>query len=166
MIKILLLALGVSCVVLVGCSKESDQSLDELVKFCWTKYGEESNGLMDDPKCSNWAVIGRLSEVGNNRKCGYPDLYHGERNLNNLSKLKKADRQYAELVLSCTEKYLKYAAPDHIVPNGYEERSLPQVLEKLKLDHKCNIPAVRERIDLVMLGRRGDLIGDEGICRP
>ena len=163
--KILLLIVVFSC-CLIGCSKDHDQSLDELVKFCWTKYGEESEGLMEDPKCSNWAVIGRLAEVGNNRKCGYPDLYHGERNLNNLSKLNKKDRQYAELVLNCTKQYLKYAEPDHIVPNGYEERSLPQVLAKLKLDHKCNIPAVKERIDLIMLGRRGNLIGDEGICRP
>ena len=162
--KILLLMISLSC--LVGCSKDRDQSLDELVKFCWTKHGEDGNGLMDDPKCSNMAVIGRLMEVGNNRKCGYPDLYHGEKNLNDLSKLRKEDLQYTELVLSCTEKYLKYAEPNHIVPNGYEERSLPQVLEKLKLDHKCNIPAVKERIDLIMLGRRGNMIGDEGICRP
>jgi len=162
--KILLLMISLSC--LVGCSKDRDQSLDELVKFCWTKHGEDGNGLMNDPKCSNMAVIGRFMEVGNNRKCGYPDLYHGERNLNDLSKLKKEDLQYTELVLSCTEKYLKYAEPNHIVPNGYEERSLPQVLEKLKLDHKCNIPAVKERIDLIMLGRRGNMIGDEGICRP
>ena len=162
--KILLLMISLSC--LVGCSKDRDQSLDELVKFCWTKHGEDGNGLMDDPKCSNMAVIGRLMEVGNNRKCGYPDLYHGEKNLNDLSKLKKEDRQYTELVLSCTEKYLKYAEPNHIVPNGYEESLLPQVLEKLKLDHKCNIPAVKERIDLIMLGRRGNMIGDEGICRP
>ena len=161
--KILLLILSLSC-CLFGCSKE--QNLDELVKFCWNKYGEESEGLMSDPKCSNMAVWSRLTEVGNNRKCGYPDLYHGERNLNDLSKLKKKDRQYTELVLDCAEKYLKYAEPDHIVPNGYEERSLPQVLEKLKPDHKCNIPAVKERIEFLILGRRGNLIGDEGICRP
>jgi hypothetical protein len=162
--KILLLIVILSC-CLVGCSKDHEK-LDELVKFCWAKHGDDGDRLMNDPKCSNMAVIGRLMEVGNNRKCGYPDLYHGERILNDLSKFKKEDRQYTELVLSCTEKYLKYAEPDHIVPNGYEERSLPRVLEKLKLDHKCNIPAVKERIDLIMLGRRGNLIGDEGICRP
>jgi len=163
--KILLLMISLSC-CLVGCSKDQDQSLDKLVKFCWNKHGDNTDSVMNDPKCSNMAVIGRFMEVGNNRKCGYPDLYHGERNLNDLSKLKKEDRQYIELVLGCTEKYLKYAAPNHIVPNGYEERSLLRVLEKLKLDHKCNIPAVKERIDLIMLGRRGDWIGDEGICRP
>jgi len=162
--RILLLIISLSC--LVGCSKDQEQSLDELVKFCWNTHGDNTDSVMNDPKCSNMAVIGRFMEIGNNRKCGYPDLYHGERNLNNLNKLKKEDRQYVELVLSCTEKYLNYAESNHIVPNGYEERSLPQVMEKLQLDHKCNIPAVKERIDLIMLGRRGKLIGDEGICRP
>jgi hypothetical protein len=163
--KILLLMISLSC-CMVGCNKNHDQNLEKLVKYCWIKYGEESEGLMDDPKCSNWAVIGRLSEIGNNRKCGYPDLYHGARNLNDLSKLNKKDRQYIELVLNCTEQYLKYAAPCRIVPNGYEESSLPQVLVELKTDHKCNIPAVKERIEFIMLGRRGNMIGDEGICRP
>lgn len=149
---------------LFGCSKNEEKSLDELVKYCLVKYGERGSGMMSDPKCSNFAVLGRIQEIGFNRKCGYPDLYRGERNLNDLSNLSKKDRQYVEQVLACAEKYIKYAVPGN-APNSYRESSLPQVFEKLKIDRQCNMPAVKERLEYIIIGRRYERIGDEGSCR-
>lgn len=160
--KTALLIIVFSC--LFGCGKNEEKSLDELVKYCWVKYGEESEGMMDDPKCSNFTVFGRIAEIGVNRKCGYPDLYRGERNLNDLSNLSKKDRKYVEQVLACAEKYIKYAAPGN-TPNSYRESSLPQVFEKLKADRQCNMSVVKDRIGLLAMSRRYELIGDEGICR-
>ena len=150
---------------IVSCSREGDQSLDKLVKVCWAKYEHDESGLMNDPKCSNMAVITRLMDVDLNRRCGYPDLYNGKRNLDDLSNLTKKEQQYTQLVLSCTEQYLKYAEPDRLVPNGYEYSSLKTVLHHLAKDQKCNIPAVKSRLDLIMMGKRGKWKGDEGVCR-
>lgn len=163
MYKLLIISI-VSGMLLGGCSRSEDASLDKLVEFCWNKYKDDESNLMSDPKCSNFAVLGRLSEVGHNRWCGYPDLYKGERNLNDLSNLSKKDREYVNLVVSCADRYLRYALPCHIVPNAYDDKSKTLVLAELSKDNQCNIPAVQERIDMIMLGKRGKMTGDE-FCR-
>jgi len=162
--KLLLIVSVISCMLLAGCDRNNDADLEKVVKFCWNKYKDDEPKMLSDPKCSNFAVLGRLSEITHNRQCGYPDLYNGERNLNDLSNLSKKDREYVNKVISCADRYLKYAASSTRVPNAYDYSSKSMVLAELSKDNHCNIPAVAERLDMILMAKRHTLTGDE-FCR-
>lgn len=126
-----------------GCSKNEEVNHEKLVSSCWSKYEHNPDGLVSDPDCSNLAVISRLERVHTNRLCGYPDLYAGELDLNQVDLLPAKDKEYVKNTLSCVSKYKStLTRTDHpYFKNNYSERSFRSAMAALEEDVDCNNPS-------------------------